>query len=788
MNIKSLLYICLFTGLPATALHAQELYDVSEAYLTNNMFDTDYHYTSSEEGDVQLSDIHQLPYWTLNANTTVGITGVYQLGTKKTFATHQVPATGFDGTSNGGVLVFYPEVSYAAIYYQSNILPPGDYKLVYAMWNPGPQTIITSVSSYISKTPRGIRSRSGVTAVETEQWVTDTLSFTLTEPTTGEIALGFSVRQAQHSGIVVDWMRLLRTTPLSDTDRQLLTDQLQGTIDAATTAYGTGEGNGAEALQAAIEQAQGILADDASTLEALKLANYDLQQAITAFEWSSRVSVQTNTRYARGANQAFGRITVSGASATDIAEQGLVFATHENPTVDDAKTTDYLTNNGNIYWMKGLQPATLYYMRGYAMSNDGAVSYGNTVKFYTIPRGQLTYSIRDGGDEATKTRITNATKDAVGLWNDFTQLKGVHFNVGYESGTPTADCSYGGWIRVGPNTAYQATGTLLHEMLHGIGVIPWNGTQWAQTNLRASTQSSNAGVTGSGDWLGDRVSEVLRFWDNNATATLHGDYQHMWPYGINGASEDNHSSLLYIGNSLVCEALAEDGLETSYSYHGVPYYAFDCQDGVKYYLKSENEANGRYTAFLTEDATGRLVWREMEADEAALNDSTAWLISFNPASQLYQLCNAKTGHYITHLTSGITTRPTQTADADFQLMKGRVDVTEQAFRGYWILHPTVSNWSPNCLTAATNNRTISSGLNLNNNAINQRWLILTDEEMRSINTYTNGIDGLQADENATPTDGKVYNLGGQQVRQTGNGTRGLHQGIYIVNGKKVIVK
>lgn len=788
MNIKSLLSICLFAGLPATSLPAQEAYDVSEAYLKNSLFDTDYHFTATETGNVEPSDIRQLPYWTFRTSTTVGITGIFQLGTQKTFAGLQVPATGYDGTSEGGVLAFYPEVNNPIIHYQGNTLPAGDYQLVYAMWNPGPKTLITSVSSYVSKTPRGIRSRSKVTEVEAGKWVTDTLAFTLTELTTGEIALGFSVRQAEHGGIVVDWMRLLRSTPLSDADRQVLKDQLQSTIDAATTAYGTGEENGAEALQAAIGQAQGILADDASTFEALNLADYDLQQAIQAFEWSSQVAVQTDTRYARGSSQAFARMTVTGASAADIAEQGIAFATHESPTVADATTTEYLSNNGNIYWMKGLQPATLYYMRGYAVSADGAVSYGNTVKFYTIPRGQLTYNMRDGGDEATKTRITNATKAAVGYWNDFTQLKDVNFSVGFVDGVPTADCSYGGWIRVGSNTAYQATGTLLHEMLHGIGVIPWNGTQWSQTNLRASTQNSNAGTTGSGDWLGDRATEVLRFWDNSSTAVLHGDYQHMWPYGINGANEDRHTDLLYIGNSLVCEALAEDGLETSNRHHGVPYYSFDCQDGVKYYLKSENEANGRYTGFLMEDATGRLVWREMEASQAAQNDSTAWYISFNPASQLYQLCNAKTGHYITHLTSGITTRPTQTSDADFQLMKGRVDVTDQALRGYWILHPTVSNWSPNCLTAATGNRTTSSGLNLNNNAINQRWLILTEEEMRSINTYTDGISDLRADEQATPKDGKVYNLGGQQVGQQGLNSQGLHQGVYIVNGKKVVVK
>lgn len=49
-----------------------------------------------------------------------------------------------------------------------------------------------------------------------------------------------------------------------------------------------------------------------------------------------------------------------------------------------------------------------------------------------------------------------------------------------------------------------------------------------------------------GLWLGDRATAVLRFWENDNTATLTGDHIHFWPYGINGAHEDDGSDALYI--------------------------------------------------------------------------------------------------------------------------------------------------------------------------------------------------------------------------------------------------
>ena len=432
--------------------------------------------------------------------------------------------------------------------------------------------------------------------------------------------------------------------------------------------------------------------------------------------------VVTDTRYARGATMAFGRIKSSSANGgAAILKRGFCLSETPEPTVDDIVSTKQLSNNGVIYYFEDLKPATKYYMRAYATNKDSVTGYGDVIKFYTIPMGTIKLQMRDGGDQTTYNRIKAASEEAVGWWNKLTEMKGFSPSVGFVSGTPTADCSYGGWIRVGSNTSYQRCGTIMHEMLHGIGVRPWADTEWSRHNLRSGV---NGDGYGTGNWLGDRVTAVLRFWDNSTTELLNGDYQHMWPYGINGAQEDNGSDLLYIGNSLVCQALGEDGLQHTSSLFAEPYYALEQEDTIKYYLKNESVDRGLYTSYLKPNQNGQLKWVEMSAAEASGNDSTAWYITFTPNNQYYQLRNAATGQYLSYSGSAIktATKTTLTASENWHLMKGRVDVDGQ--RGYWIIHPE-SNWTPRCLQANANGNTASVTFNIANTATSQRWLIMT---------------------------------------------------------------
>lgn len=125
----------------------------------------------------------------------------------------------------------------------------------------------------------------------------------------------------------------------------------------------------------------------------------------------------------------------------------------------------------------------------------------------------------------------------------------------------------------------------------------------------------------------------------------------MWPYGINGANEDNGKLELYYANAMIGQALGEDGLEHRSNTFAEPCYIFTQEDDVKYYLKNEDESRGLYTSYLVPTATGILKWRTMSASEAEQNDSAAWYITFTPDNQYYQLRNAATGQYLTYANS-----------------------------------------------------------------------------------------------------------------------------------------
>ena len=468
--------------------------------------------------------------------------------------------------------------------------------------------------------------------------------------------------------------------------------------------------------QAAITTAQAIYDNAATTDEQAEAAIAPLNEATFAFRVANgsgtAPKVETDPRFIRGCTWAFGRSTVSG---TDIVEQGFCWSENPDPKVTDFRTTEYLNQAGRIYWLRDLKPATIYYIRAYAISSTYAVGYGDVLKVVTLPKGKVGHWYNNGGDEETNDRINYAINLSMDYyWNNLTSIHGFGISVTYSPGTPTADCNYGGSMRVGASSSYQQPGTIMHEALHGIGV----GTHgnWWSGDYRPN-----------GVWAGDRVMEALRFWDNNTTTVLNGDDMHMWPYGCNGAHEDTHSDNLYCMMGILAQALNEDGLPGSGEIgYALPYYAFNHEDDVKYYIKNEDANRGLHSAYLVETANHQLQWKTMDAEDAAADDAAAWYITFTPDNQYYQLRNAATGYYITYSGGFKTVQRTKpTTGENIHLMRGRVDV--EGYRGYYMIHPESSS-NPPTLVANTLGKTASEGWNIANSATTQRWLILTGKE------------------------------------------------------------
>lgn len=509
---------------------------------------------------------------------------------------------------------------------------------------------------------------------------------------------------------------------------------LQAAIDDAAALLGTGDQTGAEALQAAIDAAKEVMANTAATPAELQAMVDALDNAAFALRLANgsgtAPKVKTHDYVARGATMAFGRSTVSGVAAADLLEQGFCWGTSPEPTVLDNRTTAYYNQNGRIYHMTSLEPSTIYYVRAYALTKTYAVGYGDVVKVITLPKGQITWSYNNGGSAEENARINAAVADAVYYLNNLTSIKGFHTTVNYGAQTPTADCSYGGWMRVGPNASYQRTGTIMHELGHGIGVGTHEIWYGGSSPLRAGS--------GRGDWLGDRATAVVRFLDNSTTSVMTGDGTHMWPYGVNGAHEDTGSPMLYMSNALIHQALGEDGLPPTGGFC-TPAYVFDQEDTVKYYLKSESEGYGMYTSYLVEDEKGHLAWKTLTVEETLGNDSAAWYITFNPTNSYYQLRNAATGHYMSYAgtgSNGIRTaaKSSATTNENFHLMRSRIDVSLGSgdagmdLRGYWIIHPE-HKLNPTTLVAAAKGGVSTAAFNLTDAASAQRWFMLTAEEV-----------------------------------------------------------
>lgn len=79
-----------------------------------------------------------------------------------------------------------------------------------------------------------------------------------------------------------------------------------------------------------------------------------------------------------------GNITSDGGTA--ITERGIVYSTNSNPTVANTKVVDVGTGTGGFtVAIPGLSPATLYYMRAYAINGGGtSTTYGDNVRVNTL--------------------------------------------------------------------------------------------------------------------------------------------------------------------------------------------------------------------------------------------------------------------------------------------------------------------------------------------------------------------------------------------------------------------
>ena len=548
----------------------------------------------------------------------------------------------------------------------------------------------------------------------------------------GVTRIGFKVTSTNANWAAIDNVKLVRLEPNIEAEHA----ELQKLIDVAVEVLGEGEGEGSADLTAAINGARGLIeAGGNEKIDSLAkcLSDATLNYRILNAIGTAPKVTSTNKFVAAGATVLLGRMTVNTSSG--ILEKGFCWSTQPEPTIFDNRSTHYFSANGEIYRMEKLKPGTMYYVRPYVLSTKYRLSYGDIIKVPTLPKGTVTADYDNGGSTEQNYRIASAVEEIKWLYNNLSYVRGINLSVHYGADTQTADCSYGGWMRVGPNESYQQTGTILHETNHGVGVgtsdIWWNG------NYRQDGDR--------GKWLGPRATQMIQFLNKDNTAYMTGDNTHMWPvssfsgpnYGINGSWEDSYNpenTLLYYGNVLITHALHQDGLICSTSVgFASPAYTFAQEDETKYYIKTTDDTYGNETSLLYVTETGALTQTPASAAKAQADDNFAWNITYDPSTAYYTLRNVGTGRLLscTNQQFKTLTRTSPTTAERVQLLPSRTNYKKGSLNtsSYWITIGKVA------LRATSKTAVGGIAFDASDSNTTQHWLLLTAEEMSSFDQY-----------------------------------------------------
>lgn len=605
-------------------------------------------------------------------------------------------------------------------------LPKGEYRLTVSAQNIQQDNDAAQTGAYIY----AVKTTTKTTVTAADDYTVD---FTLDA---NSAPIGFTAASASGNWICVDNFRL---TFLSTT-----AEQVTELIDEAKSEMSRGDNKLDELNNAISECESAIAAGGDLTAAALTLTDimYDYKFANATEDGSLKAPV-TNTSYVpTGSTEALVRATFSG---TNLMEKGVCWSTEHNPTLADNRTTKSFTQNGTIIHVKGLECATVYYLRPYVLNNNFQVAYGEEVKIVTHPKGTCSGSWDEGApDAAANTRCRNAIQETIDYFNEWTGIKGFHLSGHYGAQTPTADCSYGGWMRIGPNAGNQAIGTVIHETGHGVGV--GTSSRWADKNVH------------NWKWYGREANEIYSFLEGkkadpyNSEFCMVGDGTHGWganasyDWFVNGADKDKHYELQYIGGCVLLYGLFIDGLNPTTGYtNGIPGYTFNFDESKKYYIMNKDAERGLSDGFIYQRGTSNVSWRPMMSANEEITDDAAWYIEYLPEKGYYMFRNAESGKYLTHAANATSVQvktiasgkePTNTEY--FQLMPDRTDVTvnigdkSTKTHGYWFTWNNEGNKSMGCNAYG---KVLKYGtvpavnFDYSDAATQQQWIIISEDEL-----------------------------------------------------------
>lgn len=282
MKIKNYLFLlaCIGACSQTPSLRAQAPVDVTNQYLANAGFDTNFNYGITTTGNVSGNVINEVSGWDKDMIAVYTVAGTFAYGSGATFNTSSaVPDAGYNGSS-GGALALSTGSGMMLRYSQTVTLKSGKYALVSAYYNAGKATVGSSALGWAPE-GGGDAVVSTVKSFPLQTWVADTIEFVVLEETRGKIRIGLAsvsgTAPANTAKILVDYVKLL-SYGVDKTD-------LNQTIQEAETLYGDGEGIGADALLAQLNAAKEIAGKQDVSLQEVAQATEALAEGIDDYRF-----------------------------------------------------------------------------------------------------------------------------------------------------------------------------------------------------------------------------------------------------------------------------------------------------------------------------------------------------------------------------------------------------------------------------------------------------------------------------------------------------------------------
>ncbi len=267
--------------------------DVTSSYISNPGFDINCNYSASGKqtvGTTNPGTIKTIIGWTKGEIPSWSAAATFEFGWGGTFNGISAPSKGADGATgsgNGGVGMTVGW-SGSIEYSQKVTLPAGKYSIEYAVMFMGASTINNNLIGWIPEEGESVLSN--INSATTGEWQINSVSFTLSEATTGSIQVGMQANQSSSTAnarVFVDYVKLVKY--LGDkTDLEILSDSAtvlyanQENVSDGSTVYSVLDSVNT-AAQVILNDSEAINEDILFAENALKVAIDNVHTAILAY-------------------------------------------------------------------------------------------------------------------------------------------------------------------------------------------------------------------------------------------------------------------------------------------------------------------------------------------------------------------------------------------------------------------------------------------------------------------------------------------------------------------------